>query len=122
MHSLYTHTHTHEYVELAAVRRVCFNPLKHWQLQQNKEALFECVFAHSLGAHAHRVLLATSSAGYIIAFYIVMENEPPQTQSALTQMAHRTFTFCQRVRPICKRTIMYIVTHTLGYIVVMQAC
>ncbi len=69
------------------MQRVCFNPLKHWQLQQNKEALFECVFAHSLGAYAHRVFLATSPLGYIMAFYIVMENELPQTQSALTQMA-----------------------------------
>lgn len=68
------------------MRRVCFNPFKHWRLQQNKEALFECVFAHSLVAYAHRVFLATSSLGYIMAFYIVMENELPQTQSALTQM------------------------------------
>ena len=94
------------------MRRVCFNPLKHWQLQQNKEALFECVFAHSLGAYAYRVFLATSSFGYIMAFYIVMENELPQTQSALTQIAHRTFTFCQRVRPIHKGTIVYRLTHT----------
>lgn len=70
------------------MQRVCFNPLKHWQLQQNKEALFECVFAHSLEAYAHRVFLATGPLGYIMAFFIVMENEPPQTQSALTQMAH----------------------------------
>lgn len=83
------------------MQRVCFNPLKHWQLQQNKEALFKCVFAHSLGAYAHRVFLATSSFGYIMAFYIVMENELLQTQSALTQMAHRTLTFCQRVRLSC---------------------
>lgn len=69
------------------MHRVCFNPFKHWQLQQNKEALFECVFAHGLGAYAHRVFLATSSLGYITAFYIVMENEGPQTQSALMQMA-----------------------------------
>lgn len=69
------------------MQRVCFNPLKHWQLQQNKEALFKSVFAHSLGAYAHRVFLATNLLGYIMAFYIVMENELPQTQSALTQMA-----------------------------------
>lgn len=69
--------------------RVCFNPLKHQQLQQNKEALFECVFAHSLGAYTHRVFLASSLLGYIMAFCIVMENEPPQTQSVLTQMAQR---------------------------------
>ena len=81
----HTHTHTHK-VELAVLQRVCFNPLKHWQLQQNKEALFKCVFAHSLGAYAHRVFLATDSLGYIMAFYIVMENESPQTQSVLTQM------------------------------------
>lgn len=54
--------------------RVCFNPLKHQQLQQNKEALFECVFAHSLGVYTHRVFLASSLLGYIMAFCIVMEN------------------------------------------------
>lgn len=69
------------------MQRVCFNPFRHWQLQQNKEALFECVFAHSLRAYTRRVFLATSSLGYIMAFYIVMENKPPQAQSALTQMA-----------------------------------
>lgn len=70
--------------------RVCFNPLKHQQLQQNKEALFECVFAHSLGAYTHRVFLATSSLGYIMAFEIVMENELPQIQSVLTQMVQKS--------------------------------
>lgn len=71
----------YEKVEPAVMQRVCcwFNPLKHWQLQQNKAALFDCVFARSLGAYAHRVFLATSSLGYIMAFYIVMENEVPQT-------------------------------------------
>lgn len=69
------------------MQRVSFNPLKHWPLQQNKEALFKCVFAHSLGAYAHRVFLATTSLGYIMASNIVMENELPQTQSAVTQMA-----------------------------------
>lgn len=97
---------------------VCFNPLKHQQLQQNKEALFECVFAHSLGAYTRRVFLATSSLGYIMAFEIVMENKLPQNKYNL--FWHRWFkslTDCQRVRLIGKRTVVRRLTQTViqGY-------
>ena len=37
-------------MEQAAAPSVGFNPLKQQQLQQDKEALFECVFSQSLGA------------------------------------------------------------------------
>lgn len=51
--------------------------------------MFECIFAHSLGAYAFRVFLATSSLGYIMVFDIVMENKLTQTQYALMQMASK---------------------------------
>lgn len=49
---LFTHTHKHMNDWNWQRRRgFVFNPPKHQQLQQNKEALFQCVFAHSLEAY-----------------------------------------------------------------------
>lgn len=65
---------THEQVEQAAMQRVCFNPLKHWQLQRTRK---RCSGVYLLivweQTHTHRVFLATSPQGYIMAFYVVME-------------------------------------------------
>lgn len=38
------------------MQRVCFNPLKHWRLQQNKGALFKCVCVRSLPGSTQGVL------------------------------------------------------------------
>lgn len=103
-------------MQLAGTQRVCFNPFKRWQLRQNKETLFECIFAHSLGAYAHRVFLARSPLGYIMGFYIVMENEQPKTQFALMQWATNFLYSLDKVLETCERTIVYKITHTHSHI------